>query len=220
MRNFYLFSLLLLLAFTANAQFEKGQKLVGPSIRFNFNNQNTKPDVGTEQTNKVYGVNLLVSNIKMKTQSVGWGYSAGWGIQHQKVNNGSNSSKTTNNNFTVGVVRRQYINLIPKLFVFIDAGLETNWGKGKTTFTSNNNNSESTNNQLGTQIYASPGVSFFLSKKLLLDAQLNQLAAIGYVRNSSNNNGFKNTNESVFANSNIAAGSLLNSFNFSLKWVL
>ncbi|MFY7651924.1 MAG: hypothetical protein ACOVQE_04450 [Chitinophagaceae bacterium] len=220
MRNFYLFSLLLLLAFTANAQFEKGQKLVGPGIRFNVNSQTNKPDVGTEQTNKVFGVNLLVSSIKMKTQSVGWGYSAGWGIQHQKDENGTNVGKTTNNNFTVGVIRRQYINLIPKLFVFIDAGLQANWGTGKTTFTSNNNKAESTNNQLGTQIYASPGVSFFLNKKLLLDAQLNQLAAIGYVRNTSENNGSKNSNQSVFANSNLSAGSLLNSFNFSLKWVL
>lgn len=219
---------------TANAQFTKGQKLVGPSFGFNFGSgKNLVTNLSTTETkSSSAGFNLGYSVLQMKSNSKAKGWSVAYSFSHNKTTNdystSNNATENTNHNFSIAYINRNFTAIKPKFNFYYDVAVKADVGFGNSKYSNNlptNNADYSIANQ-GIGLYVTPGLTYQLKKNLLLEAALNNLGAITFNRNTSKRkenlpaNSYEQTNMGFSAYSSLSAGNLLNTFTFSLKWII
>lgn len=219
---------------TANAQFTKGQKLVGPSLGFNLgSSKNSITNLSTTETkNSSAGINLGYSVLSMKSNSKAKGWSFGYSFSHNKTTNdystSNNAAENINHSFSIAYINRNFTAIKPKFNFYYDVAVKAEAGFGNSKYSNNlpSNNSENSNTNQAVGLYVTPGLTYQLKKNLLLEAALNNLGAITFNRNTSKTkqnlpaNNYDQTNMGFYAYSSLSAGNLLNSFTFSLKWIL
>ncbi len=234
--------LLLIIGFVSlqysNAQFTKGQKLIGPSLNFNTNNL-TRTSVPITTTTQ--------SEEKIKTFSIGFGFDAlkfvsskkatGWKINYSYQDGKTTSFYTANNlKFTfnqhtigLGYFIRNFIPIKPKFNFYYDIVCSANYGIGKTREESYINTLQtqtSTIKSYGISAYLVPGFTYQFKKNLLVDAALNSIGSINYFNTKqqfisfSNPLSYENNSSGFSASSSLSSGALLSNFSFSIKWII
>lgn len=248
MRKLFLLSSLLLLCFVVNAQFTSGQKLLGPSFSIGFGNntdRNSDPQNSLtyfdDRKDQNFSIGIGASILKMKTNSLGFG----WGLSYTYLNlkesgtlNQPVTEKYSSNNksssFYLNYFRRKFYVLLPKLNFYYDGGIYGSTSSSKLDATRNIYvNPVSVSITSGKQntynggVYATPGFTYKLKSNLLLDASLNNLVTINYsyrkgsiivTGSTSGSTEFSSSNFGF--GSNISATNFLSNITFSLKWIL
>ena len=234
MKKFYLLISIVMIGNLSNAQFTKGQKLVGPSLSFGlsdtkYENLPSAP-VQTEKTQS-FNVNIGVSSIKMKTESVGWGVGLNYGFNTFNRNYsqvGISPQKENNHSISLSGFKRKFIPIKPKFNFYYDIGAIANIAFGESSITYTNvtpSYFSVKTNEYGLRAYITPGFTYAIKKNLLIDAALSNIGSIGFihsVRKTINSSPMeqKTSSSNFNASSTLTAGGLLNNFSFSFKWII
>ena len=234
MKKFYLLIAIVMIGNLSKAQFTKGQKLVGPSLSFGFGDNkfesvsNNQPVV---DKSKSFNVDVGVSSIKMKTESVGWGVGLNYGFNsfnRNYIQTNISNEKGNNHSINLSGFKRNFIPIKPKFNFYYDIGAiaSIGFGDGSATYTNVTPPYSSVKtNDYGLRTYITPGFTYTIKKNLLIEAALNNIGSIGYnhsIRKTTTGSTFeqKTTSSSFNASSTLTAAGLLNNFTFSFKWIL
>lgn len=176
MRKLILLSFVLLSAFVAQAQIQKGDVQLGGSISYNSNESG-----GLDNSNFSFSpqAGLFVS----ETTSVGviLGLNSGTFNAFNQVN--GNMEELTSNLFTFGAYARFHKPVVENLYLFLQPAVALGSGKIEQI---NANDAET--DTFG--ISVSPGITYFLSPKFALEMRL---GGVNYSRVKTENNGAENT---------------------------
>ena len=171
MKKFLILSVLstAFIAQFANAQVDKGNKMLGGSVGFN----NTKLD------NTFYG-NLKTTHIFLSPK-FGFGLSENWilGIATQYGNqkrNDNNGYQRVTNMYGVGVFARKFHGLNDQFGIFGEAGFNYGFGDETTTRESNGNTIKEKSKQQQSSISLHPGVYFKPAKKFFVEASIGDIS--------------------------------------------
>jgi hypothetical protein len=221
-----------------NAQFTKGQQLIGPSLSFNTSNTSEKnlyPPSVYERIDKSFSVGLGFDVLKFVSpkKANGWRFNYTFGnfkSTNEKLNSSPfDFSKNVQNNHEIGVgyVTRRFIPIRSKLNFYYDIIFYGSYNYGKisneyTLVAANNYNATSNGYRLNA--FITPGFTYQLKKNLIIDAALNSIGSIGYYNRKETSNNITAYNyERKFsgfnANSSLSSGALLSNFWFSIKWI-
>lgn len=221
----------------ANAQFATGQKLIGPSLRFNigsntYNQMNTTSTATERKTNNA-GVGLGFDALKFKTAKKATGFRLSYSFNNTTTKDADvlptykETFKQTSSDHSIGAgyVVRNIIPIKNKFNFYYEWVLFGSYGFGTTKqdYLTTNTNYKWDNTSFNGTFYITPGFTYHLKPNLLIDAALNNIGSIGYTSSKSkstqNNNSYENKSSGFSASSSLAAGNLLNSFSFSIKWI-
>ncbi len=166
-------------AFTASAQFEIGQKVLGGNVSFASGNEENvymndyenkylnftvNPSIATfTKSNKLQGIGLSYSNSYQKT-----------GYLRYEI------SKNYSNSLGIELFSQRFISITKGLFFTLktSAGASYQFGKQEKFFNSVPNDLKSTGFGIGA--YLAPGISYKLTNRLLFDAYLSDFLALSY----------------------------------------
>lgn len=211
----------------ANAQFTKGQKLIGPSLSLSTLQQKNETTTSTPNHNNRTSLGLGVDYLTLKSSKKAIGFMFNYNHTHYNYSIPSRNSTSNNHDFSIGVYQRNIIPIKSKFSFYWDNGIAvtTGFGKSKDEYSGTPTTiQEFKSHNYGANFFVTPGFMYNLKKNLLLDIALNNLAYIEYYsviqKNTVGTTEYKTTSNSLNANTALNAGSLLNSFQFSLKWIL
>ena len=234
MKKFYLLIAIVMIGNLSNAQFTKGQKLVGPSLSFGFNDYQSENvsnnQLVVDKSQSFIGY-IGVSSIKMKTESVGWGVGIylGYGTYKRDLFQITQGVQKDNTHIVgLNFFRRKFIVIKPKFNFYYDIGGTASAGFNNANYDYINpiSTNSTKSSEYGIRSYITPGFTYAIKKNLLIDAALNNIGSIGYSRTTKKQiYNFptaeqKTTNSSFNASSSLTAGGLLNNFTFSFKWII
>lgn len=219
-----------------NAQFTKGQQLIGPSLRFgtyNSTNENISPSSSTDNDkNKSFSIGIGFETLKFVSEKKAKGWKINYSFSNNKTtdNYSSDTREYTSNEHTFGLgyFIRNFIPIKPKLNFYYDIIYYGNYGFGSTNSenkVATSNNQSSSIKSFGVSAYITPGFTYQLKKNLIIDAALNSIGSIGYfnrVQKYTGNftpSGYENKSSGFSASSSLSAGALLSNFWFSIKWI-
>ncbi len=208
MKLFLLF-LSIIFCFTANAQIEKGSKLLGGSLNFNYT------DYPSATNNPaVTNFNISAEFAKAFKNNNFRGFHIGYG-------NG-NLGNTKTNSYFGGLFYRKYISIVKDFFFFGEADINLAYGKTA----SNSIGTPATN--LTSNIYSSaislrPGLSYAVNPKLHLEVAFSTLASLYYQHEEVKQTTGSTTNTSKMNSVGISTSTQLNPFSniqFGFRFLL
>ncbi|HEV3222094.1 MAG TPA: hypothetical protein VGZ90_04410 [Puia sp.] len=211
-----LLSLLIIFSFySANAQFNKGDVLIGGTLLYS-SNKTTTPYNPSDQKNNYGDINISLGKaIKENTLF-------GIFINYQPSTNITNyvfgPITIRTDNYGIGVFYRMYKSLGKEFYLFGEAGGGFN---GSTTSTKDSTgNKISTGTGYGGSIYISPGIAYKISKKFFLELSVPQIFSLAYT-SSNTKSGSVTTgkNDSFVVNANLSSNPL-NSIGIGFRLVL
>jgi hypothetical protein len=166
----------LLFIFTANAQFQKGNILLGGDLSYSTNTYSA-PNT-TDQTSNGGLFNISLGKA-IKENTV-----VGVNLLFSTNTNSYQGDKTVSNGYGIGVFYRVYKNLGKDFYFFAQGGAEYN---GSTNYTKDATGTKTDNSSTnGGSIYLTPGISYKISKKIFIELSIPQIFTIGYSSNSTN----------------------------------
>lgn len=223
--------------YAVNAQFNTGQKLIGPSLNFNVGsatyNQSNTLNTATERKSTNVTIGAAFDALKFKTTKKATGFRLSYSFNNNVSKDAdvlptykeTYKQSTNNNVFGAGYVVRNFIPVKNKLNFYYEWVVFGSYGFGTTKQDNfiNNTNYKWDNTSVNANFYITPGFTYQIKPKLLIDAALNNIGSIGYTHTKSkstqNNNNYENKSSDFSVTSSLAAGNLLNSFSFSIKWL-
>ncbi|HEX8356509.1 MAG TPA: hypothetical protein VF610_03820 [Segetibacter sp.] len=225
MTKVYTFSVLFcLLALAADAQFSKGEKVLGGNLGFST-------DTSENYYNSVSGYKHTYVSF---APSLGWftkpqqlvGVGLIYGYNQQKLtnNNAGDPTKSYAHNAGVTIFSQRFITLGPKLYFTMQAGLSVAYSFGKSFYKTGSTDVATNNNGYGVNANLAPGLSYRLLNRVLFEGYLSNLINIGYnytksePGNSSTSNN-KSYQESFGISSSLSNSSLGN-VGIGFRWLL
>ncbi len=165
--------LIILSVYSASAQFNKGDILIGGDLSYSTNKL-TSPYTSGEQKNNsgVFDISLGKAIKENALFGIDLNYAT---FSYTYVDR----SKTTSHNYGIGVFYRVYKNLGKDFYIFGQAGAGYNGSTGSATDSTGNQLSTSTSNE--GSIYVTPGISYKLSKKFFLELSIPEIFSIAYM---------------------------------------
>jgi hypothetical protein len=200
---------------SANAQFNKGDLLIGGTLSYSSSKITPANDFGEQKyedgffnislgkaikENAILGINLTYEP-NINTSNYGYGLAT-----------------TRTDNYTIGVFYRMYKSLSKEFYIFGEAGVGYN---GSTTSTKDSKgNKLSTGTSSGGNIYITPGIAYKISKKFFLELSIPQLFSVSY-SSSISKTGSQTTStiDQFYVNANINSNPL-NSLGIGFRLVL
>ncbi len=176
MNKFLLTLTLSLFIMIANAQFQKGNILLGGDLSYSTYTSSTTNTPDQTSNGGVFNVSLGKA---IKENTV-----VGVNLLYSTNTNTYQGGKNVSNGYGIGVFYRVYKNLGKDFYFFGQAGAQyygaTNYLKDTTGLKSDN----STTN--GGNIYLTPGIAYKLSKKFFMELSIPQVFTFGYSSTSTN----------------------------------
>lgn len=223
--------------YSANAQFNTGQKLIGPSLRFNIGSntytQLSNSNITTERKTNNAGIGLGFDVLKFRNAKKATGLRLNYSFNNNTSKDADvfpvyrETFKQTSNDHSIGAgyVVRNIIPIKNKFNFYYEWVLFGNYsfGTNKQENFLSNTNYKYDNTGFGASFYITPGFTYHIKSNVLIDAALNNIGSIGYAYNKlksiQNNNTYESKSSGFNMSSSLAAGNLLNSFSFSIKWI-
>lgn len=218
MQKFFILCFLFILFFSANAQFQKGNKVLGFGLNFqsssNEINSSTVP-----QTNKNSGFNVSVEMgfAKKENSLSGFFLNAGYGVSKQEYPSQPTSNiKYDNFNTGAGYFTRYYKSLGKNFFVFGEGRAGLNYSQQNTKTSTSNSNPK----QYGINIGLYPGLAYKWNQRFLLELRFADFVSVGYSHGTviaANNK--KDIQRNFSLGSSLGLG-YLNNIGIGTKWIL
>jgi|ERR1700722_8047280 Outer membrane protein beta-barrel domain len=167
-------------SYSASAQFNKGNILLGGNLSFGSSKSTSPPSPDEQKSNSG---NIDISLGKAIKENALFGINLSYGEVSNTFGSGVSPSKSTSYNYGIGVFYRVYKALGKEFYLFGQAGAEFNGSSYSST--------DSTGNKLfngtsyGGSIYISPGIDYRISKKFFLELSIPQIFSINYSNSNS-----------------------------------
>ena len=164
-----------------NAQFNKGQKMIGWQLDVNVYNNNLGPSSGSEQ----HGSNFFtsVSFLKFKSPTVFTGFGITYSYNYNHTGIGTINAEHIDRSQRVGlfVTGTKLLPLAKKCYIGFTGTGGGQYGYGKTTYTLNNTKTDGRSYT----VYANGtlGVFYHLNQRFLLNTNLINLVSLNYFSN-------------------------------------
>jgi hypothetical protein len=202
-----LLSVLVILSFlSTNAQFNKGDLLIGGTLSYSSFKMNS-PSISSEQEYDNGVFNIAIG--KAIKENAIFGININYSPNLNTADYGYGPVTVRTSNYGIGVFYRIYKNIGKEFFIFGEAGAAYN---GSTTSTKDSTgNKISTGTSYGGNIFLTPGIAYKISKKFFLELSIPQLFLASY-----SNNG---TSHQFYANANLNSNPL-NSLGIGFRLVL
>ncbi len=211
-----LLSLLIILSvYSASAQFNKGDILIGGDLSYS-NNKLTSPYSPEEQKNNsgIFDISLG----KAIKENALFGINLTYGTFSNTSGTGPDRATMTNHDYSIGIFYRAYKSLGKDFYIFGQAGAGYNGSTGSTTDSAGNQLSTSTGN--GGSIYVTPGIAYKISKKFFLELSIPQLFSIAYTSSTTKSESVTTgTNDNFGVNANLSSNPL-NSLGLGFRLIL
>ncbi len=218
MQKVFTLCLLAFFSLSANAQFNKGDKV--PGFGLNFNSSTYKNNTSaTPYTNNNTGFSLSMElGIAEKVNRLnGFFIGGGYGVTKQEypsqpVSNYKNNSFSTG----AGYFMRSYKSLGKNFFLFGEGRAGVNYSQTNYTI----NSVSSKGQQYGVNLGLYPGLAYKLSNRFLVELRLADFVSTGYSQSESKApNGKKDIQRQFSIGSSLGIGYLSN-IGIGVRWVL
>jgi hypothetical protein len=209
-------TLLITLSFiSVNAQFKKGDVLLGGTLLYS-SNKSTNPYSPDEQKYN-YGV-FNISLGKAIKENTLFGVFIGFQPTSNTYNNGSILVTDKTDNYGIGIFYRMYKNLGKEFYIFGEAG---GGYDGSTSSTKDSTgNKLSTGTGYGGHIYITPGIAYKISKKFFMELSIPEIFSLAYSSSNTKSGSVTTaTNDGFNANANINSNPL-NSLGIGFRLIL
>lgn len=234
MKKTILLAISSLVMYYSQAQFTKGQQLLGPSFGFNTFNSTRDETIpnNNESDQKNFNISLGFDYLKLVSDKKAKGFKLSYVYANGRSTNvySTDTRKYKSNEHTIGAAYfvRNFIAIKPKLNFYYDLVFGGSYGFGKTnsdylSTTSSNQKSNIANYDV--RAFITPGFTYQIKKNILIDASLNSLGSIGYYsrKQTYTSNAaplaYVSKSSGFNASSSLSAGALLSNFYFSIKWI-
>jgi hypothetical protein len=198
--------LLCIISFNANAQFQAGTKIIGPSLSFNYTGIQETTKNSNNTGNSLY-IGGSFSTINMISASSGKGVRLNLGYLNNSFKT-INSATDNNRQFSFGLdlFKRKYYNLNMKsLLFYIDRTVGFNYSTTK-----RDNPGNPTQNEFDASLSVTPGFNYILKKNLMVDVSFTKIGSLDYNYYTTELNGIKNSTNKLSFNSELSANLLSN----------
>lgn len=215
MKKFITLSVIVLLAFNASAQFQKGNKVLG----FGLNVQSSKgknegQNIQTSTNNNFQlstELGFATKENRLKGFFVGAGYSK---FKYEISNQPSLTSESETVNFSGGYFDRLYKNLGKNFFVF---------GEGRASFNYWQQNFSLNNpdiKQYGVSVGLYPGLAYKWNQRFLFEIRFADFVNAGYTyQEQKSNNNEKSSQNSIGFGTSLGLG-YLNNIGIGARWII
>jgi hypothetical protein len=218
MQKFFILCFLSILSFSSNAQFQKGNNVLGFGINFQTNS-NEINSASIPQTNKSTGfsVSAELGFAKKENRLSGFFLNTGYGVSKQEYPSQPTSNfKSDNFNVGAGYFTRCYKSLGKNFFVFGEgrAGINYSQQNNKT------NTSNSNPKQYGVNAGLYPGLAYKWNNHFLLELRFADFVSVGYSQGTfTSANNKKDIQHNFSLGSSLGLG-YLNNIGIGTKWIL
>ncbi len=199
-----------LINLSANAQFQKGQPVIGGNIGFSTGKSENM--FTNNFTNRYTNTSI--------NPSVGWfskpnllqGIEISYGKNFQRNSNSltSDIDKLVDHSIGINFFSQRFFNLSQKIFFTLKASAGGSYAFGTNTYTRSNTETKAKKTGFGFGAGLAPGLSYRLSQRWLFDASLSNLAAISYAHSKSRNASQSQGNSETVQNNFYFTSSLSN----------
>ena len=222
MRNRLLLGCLLLCANICEAQFEKGQKLIGGQIGFSSGLDGFSAVTSDRTYNTVVRFNASLSKFKSPVVVNGFGITYQYNYNHSNVDNPTQEQQSYQHSIGAFVSKTRLLPLARKLDIALTGTGGLTYTFGKLTYASSPG-TEVNVQGISPYLAGSLGIWYQLGKRLLLTCDFSNLVSINYTYNKSivhsNNGDLKNTSNRFNLNAGLN-GSQLNGLAIGLRYIL
>jgi len=176
-----LLSLLIIFFFySASAQFNKGNILLGGNLSYGSSKSTSPPNPDEQKSNSG---NIDISLGKAIKENALFGVNISYGGFSNMLGASVSPSKATSYNYGLGVFYRVYKDLGKEFYLFGQAGAGFNGSSYSSTDSAGNKLSNGT--AYGGSIYISPGIAYKISKKFFLELSIPQIFSVSYSNSNS-----------------------------------
>ena len=206
--------------FTANAQFNIGQKVLGGNIGFAVG----KSESGDNYTSRQNSFTINPSFAKFKKPNQLCGIGVGYGYSRQKTEspNSVQNTNSINQSVVINVFSQRFYSIAKNLYFTLNTPASVYYMFGNNTVESSNSVNEIKNTGYSINLSLAPGLSYQLNNRWLFDAYLSNLVNIGFSHNqsksSTSNNKTKSNNFGISSSlSNTNLGNIGLGFRYLIK---
>ena len=220
MKKFYpCFVSVFLLSSIVNAQFIKGQNVIGGNFGFSIGKSESSDDFTSHQNS--FTINPSIAKFTKANKLCGIGMS--YGYTQQKTESPRNTQNTNSINQTIGVnvFSQRFYSLSKNLYFTLNTPASVYYMFGKNIVESSNSINESKGKGYTINISVAPGLSYQLNNRWLFDAYLSNLVNIGFShsQSKSSNSNFKTKGNSFGVSSSLSNTNLGN-VGLGFRWLL
>ena len=174
--------LLIVITSVANAQFTKGQKVLGGNGGFSVGKSESSDFTNRQNT---ITINPSFAKFTKANQLCGIGLVYGYSQQKSVSPNYAQKSNIKNQNIGVNVFSQRFYNLAKNLYFTLNTSGSVSYLFGKTVIESSNTYNESKSKGYAINVGLTPGFSYQLNNRWLFDAYLSNLVNVGFSHNQS-----------------------------------
>jgi hypothetical protein len=180
-KQFYFLSFFLLAGFMSQAQFKKGDVLLGGDARFGLNGFGSNDPNKDKQTS--FDINPSIGKFINDHTMVGVQAGFSYGNTNQNTG-GTTNEKTISNTYSAGVFMRRYRPVASHFYVFLQTGLSGSYNTVKSSFS---DDSQPETKNVVYLVYAglAPGISYGFNDRLMLELSFPNLLYANYSFNKS-----------------------------------
>ena len=175
--------LLIVLTSVANAQFTKGQKVLGGNIGFAVGKSESSDNFTSSQNS--FTINPSFAKFTKSNQLCGIGMGYGYSRQKSESPNNAQNSYIINQTIGVNVFSQRLYSMAKKLYFTLNTPASIYYMFGKNIVKSSNSINESMGKGYSINLSLAPGVSYQLNNRWLFDAYLSNLVNVGFSHNQS-----------------------------------
>ena len=196
---------LMFFIFSANAQFKKGDILLGGDLSYSGSKSTSQNYTGETKYNSG---NFNISLGKAIKENVVVGINLDFQPVTDTYNTGIGLYTTQTNNYSFGIFYRVYKGLGKDFYIFGEAG---GGYIGSTTSTKDSTGHEiSTGSGNGGHLYISPGIAYKVSKKFFIELSIPQIFTLQYTSTNTKTDAVKTeTDDNFTAGINLNSSPLL-----------
>ncbi len=209
---------------TGNAQFQKGQKLLGGSINFSGGTTDAEQTSNFKSDRSGFSINPSFAWFTSSNRTTGFslGYTRNSSFQENLI--GRSYQKNVSKTMNADVFTERFYPVTNKVYFTLQARLGANYSRGTTINSGPNNEIENRQRGFGAAAGLTPGFTYQLSRRFLFDLKLANVVSAMYTRNTlSNVKPGTNPGKSVeqnFALSSSLASSTLGNVGVGFRWII
>lgn len=219
MKKIITLSVIVLLAFNATAQFQKGNKVLGFGLNVNSSAFKLENTTNLQKSNSTsVGISTEIGFAVKENRLNGFfaGADYGWNkasFPNQPNADSKNSSFSTNGGFFT----RKYKKLGGDFFVFGEGGAGVNYQQSINNVSSPN---EDKMQRLGVNVGLYPGLAYKWTNRFLFELRFADFVSVGYGwQKNKSANGNSSTQNAFILGSSLGLGYLSN-FGIGARWIL
>ena len=218
MQKIFTLCVLSILCFSVNAQFKKGDKVLGAGLNFESSKQEYNFTT-IPQTNKSTSSSLSVELgiAKKENRLNGFFINAGYGVNRQEYpSQPASIAKNDNFNAGVGYFSKRYKPLGKNFFVFGEGRAELNYFQGN-----NNTNTANPDTQgYGVNLGLYPGLAYKWNNRFLFELRFADFVSVGYShREVKGMNNTKDVQRNFSLGTSLGLG-YLNNIGIGARWIM